>query len=95
MINRDDQVGRNILTGLQPQIKTITFSLENPGADIYCRSMSLSAEGILVYIETPWGKGELKSSLLGNLISLICLQLLLLPACREYLSKKFYEPFPC
>ncbi len=73
VINRDDQVGRNILAGLQPQIKTITFSLENPGADIYCRSMSLSAEGILAYIETPWGKGELKSSLLGkfNLANLL------------------------
>ena len=73
VINRDDRVGRDILAGLQSHINKITFSLENPSADIYCSAITLSAQGILACVETPWGQGELQSSLLGrfNLANLL------------------------
>lgn len=73
VINRDDRVGRDILADLQPSIKAITFSLENPVADIYCSEMAFSGQGLTALVETPWGKGELKSSLLGrfNLANLL------------------------
>lgn len=73
VINRDDKVGRDILSGLQSHINPITFSLDNPAADIYCSEMAFSAQGLMAVVVTPWGQGELKSSLLGrfNLANLL------------------------
>ncbi len=73
VINLDDRIGREIAAGLQPQINALTFSLENPMADVYCSEMNFSSQGISASVVTPWGKGELKSSLLGkfNLANLL------------------------
>lgn len=77
VINRDDVVGRRILANLNPAITPLTFSLENPAADIYCSqivaSSQLSKPGLRAKVETPWGCGVLQSPLLGgfNLLNLL------------------------
>lgn len=66
VINLDDNLGRSILADLDPSIRTISFSLENISADIHCRKMTLSSRGFDAEIQTPWGRGEITSSLLGK-----------------------------
>jgi UDP-N-acetylmuramoyl-L-alanyl-D-glutamate--2,6-diaminopimelate ligase len=77
VINIDDSVGLMILENLDPQIRAITFSVEGQDtgrtADIDCRTIGLSPEGLRAAIHTPWGDGELRSPLLGkfNLANLL------------------------
>jgi UDP-N-acetylmuramoyl-L-alanyl-D-glutamate--2,6-diaminopimelate ligase len=73
VINIDDNVGKSIVADLDPNIRVITYSLENITADIYCRSMEFSPLGFTATIQTPWGSGEVASSLLGkfNLYNLL------------------------
>ena len=66
VINIDDNLGRSILADIDPSIRTISFSLENISADIHCRKMTLSSTGFEAEIQTPWGRGEISSSLLGK-----------------------------
>lgn len=77
VINIDDSIGRMIAANLEPQIRAITYSVDGQGdasqADISCRTIGISPEGLRAAICTPWGSGELKSSLLGkfNLANLL------------------------
>ncbi|MGB2287591.1 MAG: Mur ligase family protein, partial [Porticoccaceae bacterium] len=73
VINIDDPVGRSILSGLNTQIKAISYSLEDNQADIYCSTIGLSPEGLRASVVTPWGNGEIHSSMLGkfNLYNLL------------------------
>ena len=73
VINIDDAVGRSILSALNPQIKAISYSLEDNQADIYCSTIGLSPEGLRASVVTPWGCGEISSSMLGkfNLYNLL------------------------
>jgi UDP-N-acetylmuramoyl-L-alanyl-D-glutamate--2,6-diaminopimelate ligase len=73
VINQDDTVGREILADLQPHVNAVTFSLESPVADVYCTEMNFTGQGVTASVVTPWGQGEIKSSLLGkfNLANLL------------------------
>ena len=73
VINLDDNVGRLILANLDPLVNGISYSVENHSADIHCDRILINASGIDAEIVTPWGKGRLKSSLLGkfNLANLL------------------------
>ena len=73
VINLDDNVGRLILANLDPLVNGISYSVENHSADIHCDRILIDASGIDAEIVTPWGKGRLKSSLLGkfNLANLL------------------------
>ena len=73
VINIDDNVGRLILVNLDPLVNGISYSVENHSADIHCDRISISASGIDAEVVTPWGRGQLKSSLLGkfNLANLL------------------------
>src|ERR1039458_7813234 len=62
VINRDDEYGKQ-LTGLAG--RTLTYGLE-PGADITTRKPSLSFSGIEGTAETPIGKIEIHSKLVGR-----------------------------
>ncbi|MGH9679351.1 MAG: Mur ligase family protein, partial [Candidatus Acidiferrales bacterium] len=62
VINRDDEYGRQ-LAGLAA--KTLTYGLE-PGADITTRKPSLTVSGIDCTLETPVGKIEIHSKLVGR-----------------------------
>ena len=73
VINIDDNVGRLILANIDPLVNGISYSVENHSADIHCDRISISASGIDAEVVTPWGRGRLKSSLLGkfNLANLL------------------------
>jgi UDP-N-acetylmuramoyl-L-alanyl-D-glutamate--2,6-diaminopimelate ligase len=66
VINIDDSVGRLILANLNPEIKLVSYSLEDPAADVYCSTIGLSPEGLRASVITPWGNGEIHSPLLGK-----------------------------
>jgi len=66
VINIDDNIGKAILADLDPSMRGISFSLENITADIHCQSIHLRPDGVHAVIQTPWGSGEVKSSLLGK-----------------------------
>jgi UDP-N-acetylmuramoyl-L-alanyl-D-glutamate--2,6-diaminopimelate ligase len=91
VINLDDAVGEQIITGLRADISLLTYSLENQAADIYCTDISYSALGSSATIHTPWGSGKLQSSLLGefnlsNLLAVIataCAQGAVLSDCLQ------------
>jgi len=66
VINIDDKVGSEMIAGLNADLKVLTFSLEDVTADIYCAAICLSAQGISATVTTPWGQGQLHSTLLGK-----------------------------
>lgn len=68
VINIDDLYGTQILKLLDPASKVVTYSLQNPQADVYL------SHG---YVCTPWGSGALKTNLFGdfnlsNVLAAIC-----------------------
>jgi UDP-N-acetylmuramoyl-L-alanyl-D-glutamate--2,6-diaminopimelate ligase len=62
VINRDDEYGRQLI-GLAS--RTLTYGLE-PGADVTTRKPALSLSGIEFTAETPAGKIEIRSKLVGR-----------------------------
>jgi len=62
VINRDDEYGKQ-LSGLAE--RTLTYGLE-PGADVSTRKPSLTFSGIECTVETPIGKIEIRSKLVGR-----------------------------
>ncbi len=62
VINRDDEYGKR-LSGLAS--RTLTYGLE-PGADIATRKPAFSHSGIEFVAETPVGKIEIRSKLVGR-----------------------------
>lgn len=66
VINVDDSIGRLILANLREDIKGIGYSLDSCEADVYCKTIGLSPEGVRAQVVTPWGEGEIRSSLLGK-----------------------------
>jgi UDP-N-acetylmuramoyl-L-alanyl-D-glutamate--2,6-diaminopimelate ligase len=62
VINRDDEYSER-LTGLAS--RTLTYGLE-PGADITTRKPALSLSGVEFTAETPTGKIEIRSKLVGR-----------------------------
>lgn len=62
VINRDDEYGQK-LAGLAS--RTLTYGLE-PGADITARKPALSISGMEFVAETPSGKIEIRSKLVGR-----------------------------
>lgn len=95
IINLDDVLGEQIISGLRSGISLVTFSLDNRTADIYCLDSSFSAAGITATIHTPWGSGSLNTTLLGqfnlsNLLAVIaaaCMNGARLEDCLKVIPK--------
>lgn len=66
VINGDDPFGRKLLRNMPASVSTYVFSTRSGDADIVVDSVDYSLHGLLARISTPWGKAELKSSLLGE-----------------------------
>ena len=62
IINRDDEYGRRLF-GMAS--RTLTYGLE-PGADVTTRKPALSLSGLEFTVETPSGKIEIRSKLVGR-----------------------------
>jgi UDP-N-acetylmuramoyl-L-alanyl-D-glutamate--2,6-diaminopimelate ligase len=63
VINRDDEYGKQLAAVAQ---RVLTYGLE-PGADITTRKLSLSFSGLEFTADTPIGKIEVRSSLVGRI----------------------------
>ncbi|MET4693699.1 UDP-N-acetylmuramoyl-L-alanyl-D-glutamate--2,6-diaminopimelate ligase [Endozoicomonas lisbonensis] len=82
VINLDDDYSDMMLKACGSQTQVLTYSTSNPEADVYAESFSLTADGLLSQIRTPWGSGQLRTSLLGRfnlenllaVLSCICVQ---------------------
>lgn len=57
VINIDDEYGCSLLNILPANIKVLTYSLQNPRADLFWQN------GV---VHTPWGKGTLATKLMGK-----------------------------
>ncbi len=66
VVNVDDPVGSEMALQLASSVNVCGYSLLNTNASIYAEDIALSASGIRAQIRTPWGKGELNTSLLGE-----------------------------
>ncbi|MDX2350267.1 MAG: UDP-N-acetylmuramoyl-L-alanyl-D-glutamate--2,6-diaminopimelate ligase [Porticoccus sp.] len=82
VVNVDDPVGSEIALQLASSINVCGYSLLNNNASIFAKNIVLSGSGLRALVLTPWGEGEINSSLLGkfnlqNLLAVIgaaCLQ---------------------
>jgi UDP-N-acetylmuramoyl-L-alanyl-D-glutamate--2,6-diaminopimelate ligase len=82
VINVDDPVGAEFALQLASSVNVFGYSLLNNNAAIYAEEVVLSESGFRALVRTPWGAGEINSSLLGtfnlqNLLAVIgvaCLQ---------------------
>jgi UDP-N-acetylmuramoyl-L-alanyl-D-glutamate--2,6-diaminopimelate ligase len=67
VINRDDEWGRELLRRPQQASQVLSCSASgSAAADLRARSISASARGIAFAVQTPWGKAEVESRLLGG-----------------------------
>src|SRR5690606_23714028 len=71
IVNADDAWAKSLLEKAaqqktSQQLKTISYSLSDSTADIYLEQIGLTAQGASATIITPWGRGELATTLLGG-----------------------------
>lgn len=65
IINMDDEFGADLLKR-RNSCQYLSYSVSNQDADVFVSNMSLSAQGVEAQLTTPWGSGQLSSSLLGH-----------------------------
>lgn len=72
ILNKDDPFWKEFIPG--EGIEVMTFSISNPSADIYAEKKSFSEDGTMACVNTPKGKLEIKSPLIGehNLSNILC-----------------------
>ncbi|MCA9808810.1 MAG: UDP-N-acetylmuramoyl-L-alanyl-D-glutamate--2,6-diaminopimelate ligase [Candidatus Dadabacteria bacterium] len=64
IINIDDPAGAQIADEAVGEV--ITYSIDNPSADVYAFDHSVTGSGISADINTPWGRLEVSSRLFGE-----------------------------
>ena len=83
VINADDEFGQSLLKEVSDAVSVVAYSLSGNAlqgiSTIRATQVTLDKNGITMQVDTPWGSGELHSSLLGRfnaenlLASLSCL----------------------
>lgn len=97
VINYDDEFGRRLLAELNGTLAVTAFSLQDPALGlpfpvVGVRHSEFTASGMRAWVVTPWGEGELRSSLVGhfnlsNLLAVLtCLCLLDIPLTEALTS---------
>ncbi len=68
VVNADDAFGRELLTRLSADVQVLSYGLEVHGEapTLYGTELRLDLEGLRLQVHSPWGEGELVSSLLGR-----------------------------
>jgi UDP-N-acetylmuramoyl-L-alanyl-D-glutamate--2,6-diaminopimelate ligase len=66
VVNLDDDFGRELVTGIDKNVRCIAYSLNRKDADIRCRNLEINADGLSMVVDTPWGSSRIESSLLGS-----------------------------
>ncbi|MDH5437152.1 MAG: UDP-N-acetylmuramoyl-L-alanyl-D-glutamate--2,6-diaminopimelate ligase, partial [Gammaproteobacteria bacterium] len=89
VINADDAFGQSLFKEISDAVSVVAFSLSGKvqqGVSTICvTQITLDENGIAMQVDTPWGRGELHSSLLGRfnaenlLASMTCLLVMGLP----------------
>ncbi|MDF1644777.1 MAG: UDP-N-acetylmuramoyl-L-alanyl-D-glutamate--2,6-diaminopimelate ligase [Pseudomonadales bacterium] len=65
VINFDDSFGRNLLANMPSSVRSYSYSLDSAAADLYAEKID-AGSGVCADIKTPWGDGQIKSTLLGD-----------------------------
>lgn len=66
VINRDDESADDFIASVTEGATVLTYSTRDPGADVRADAISFRADGFDMTVTTPWGGGEVSSSLLGD-----------------------------
>jgi UDP-N-acetylmuramoyl-L-alanyl-D-glutamate--2,6-diaminopimelate ligase len=66
VINVDDALGREIVAGLRPGVARLRYGIDSPDADIRASAIESDATGLRFHLATPWGEGDVGTSLLGR-----------------------------
>ncbi|MFZ0257659.1 MAG: UDP-N-acetylmuramoyl-L-alanyl-D-glutamate--2,6-diaminopimelate ligase [Gammaproteobacteria bacterium] len=68
VLNVDDPFGRRLFEGLPASVEAVPYSLNlsDRRAAIRGRVIANGAEGLAIAVETPWGGGEVETTLLGR-----------------------------
>ncbi len=82
IINVDDEAGRNIADDLASNVHCVRYGLDkifNP--DVYGCDIKLDQNGLSMHVNTPWGKGQLVSPVIGyfnasNLLAVLSIMLI-------------------
>lgn len=77
VLNHDDLFGREMMEDLKGRMNVISYSTENPEADVYSTDISQNEDGLSATLTSPWGIGSLTTRLYGvftlsNLLSVLC-----------------------
>lgn len=65
IINLDDAWAKSLLERLPAHVTAITYSTK-VDADIRAMRFESNAQGLSAWVETPWGQGEVQTTLLGE-----------------------------
>ena len=66
VINMDDMFSAKILNSLAKNVKSFTYSMHNPKADVFPRALEFKRSGFALDVVTPWGEGRFSSTLAGS-----------------------------
>jgi UDP-N-acetylmuramoyl-L-alanyl-D-glutamate--2,6-diaminopimelate ligase len=71
VLNIDDEFGKDLAAHIPDEVQKIGYSLELEASNLVDKLVtgrieSLDHSGIVIAIKSPWGKGKIKSSLLGR-----------------------------
>ncbi len=65
VLNQEDGLGQRLLTELAgSRVHTLSYGIR--GGDIHAEQLQLTARGLVMDVVTPWGRGQLASTLLGR-----------------------------
>ena len=62
VINQDDAFGRDLLAELPQKIQRLSYSLEDPTADLFAHYKAID-QGYALNIQTPWGQTQIQTHL--------------------------------
>ncbi len=66
VIGKDDGYADLMISSCPPGADITTWSLEDTSSDVYLSNIIALPQGFRACVHTPWGEGELNSSLLGR-----------------------------
>ncbi|WP_252179345.1 UDP-N-acetylmuramoyl-L-alanyl-D-glutamate--2,6-diaminopimelate ligase [Endozoicomonas sp. 4G] len=94
VINLDDDYSELMLSSCASDTEVFTFSLTSDKADITAQNILLDGEGVKADLDTPWGKGLLKTSQLGRFSLENLLAVIGAVCCQDYSLERVLEKLP-
>jgi len=66
IVNVDDAFGRELAASMRGDVALLCYGIENDAADVVARDVRAGASGLSFRLATPWGEGDVATSLLGR-----------------------------